>query len=144
MIGNWQIGDNIYQPTSQDIIEKVTVAAGIGVVTKGLITLPGVAPFLLTALGKATVDAAGADVNYRFATRIGTSDNNQWFSSGGAGGSTDRIIDTLYFGNAQFPREFVQPIVFGQSGNIRYEIENLQANAFFLHMVFYGAWLRGK
>jgi hypothetical protein len=61
----------------------------------------------------------------------------------GVGGTTDSVIDTLVFGNGQFPYVLDPPIPYTISATIRCTVEDILANGFpyTIFFGFQGAWL---
>ena len=99
--GTVQIGGKTYIEREQSFPLIVPVTVNLGIQKISLV-LPGTADFWLKALTRETV-VAGASAARRFAFRLGNSDGGTWYQSGGSGGTTDRVIDTLLFGSGQFP-----------------------------------------
>ena len=103
--GMVQINGRNYIEREQSFPLEVVVSVNLGV-TKGSLVLPGTADFWLKTLTReTTVVNAGVEASAarRFAFRLGNSDGATWYQSGGNGGTTDRVIDTLLFGSGQFP-----------------------------------------
>lgn len=109
-------------------------------VIKTSLVLPGTADFWLKCLTRETV-AAGASAAKRFKFRLGNSDGSTWYQSGGTGGTTDRVIDTLLFGSGQFPFVVTPYIFYAASGSIPMEIEDISNSAYTIYFAFRGSYL---
>lgn len=107
------------------------------------LTLPGEAPFLLQALTRASISGVGADVTSttRFMFKLGNTDNAIWYTTAGNGGTTDRVVDSLIFGNGQFPHIIPVPIFYSASASIRFELQDLSNSAYTLNLTFQGMLL---
>ena len=99
--GTVTIGGKTYIEREQSFPFELAVTVNLSI-TKATLVLPGTADFWLKALTRETI-VAGASAARRFRFRLGNSDGSTWYQSGGAGGTTDRVIDTLLFGSGQFP-----------------------------------------
>ena len=138
--GTVQIGGKTYIEREQSFPLEVSVTVNLGL-TKGSLVLPGTADFWLKALTRETV-VAGASTARRFKFRLGNSDGSTWYQSGGAGGTTDRVIDTLLFGSGQFPFVLNPYIYYGASSSIQYEIEDISNNQpYTIYFNFRGSYL---
>lgn len=138
--GTVQIAGKTYLEREQTfpLIVANTVALGV---QQGSLVLPGTADFWLKALTRETI-VAGASAARRFLFRLGNSDGSTWYQSGGAGGTTDRVVDTLLFGSGQFPFVLNPYIYYNASGSIKWEIQDI-ANAadYTIYFAFRGAYL---
>ncbi len=107
------------------------------------LVLPGEAPFLLQGLTRACISGAGADVtsSTRFLFKLGNTDNAVWYTQSGNGGTVDRVVDSLMFGNGQFPHILPVPIFYSASASIRYEVQDLSNSAYTLYLTFQGCSL---
>ena len=132
-----------------DYIERVqtfpaelTVTVG-GSITPGRVSLPGVANFLLKALARVNVAALVPAVRlFRF--RLGNSDGATWYTAGGIGGTTDRVLDPLIFGTGQFPYVLTPPIFYSANASIQWEVEDVSGGAgvpYTIFMAFIGSYL---
>jgi len=138
--GTVQIGGKTYIEREQTfpLIVNVTVNLSVQRVT---LVLPGTADFWLKTLTRETV-VAGASAARRFAFRLGNSDGSTWYQSGGTGGATDRVIDTLLFGSGQFPFVLNPYIYYSASGTIPMEIEDISNNQpYTIYFAFRGSYL---
>jgi hypothetical protein len=108
------------------------------------LTLPGSADFWLKAL-KRTVLAGTPAVpvtNCPFTFRLGNADGSVWYQSGGTGGTTDQVLDSLLFGTAQFPKVLNPYIYYGASSNININITDVSLNApYTIYFSFEGSYL---
>ena len=138
--GTVQIGGKTYIEREQSFPLEVAVTVSLSV-QKVTMTLPGTADFWLKALTRETV-VAGASSARRFKFRLGNSDGSTWYQSGGAGGTTDRVIDTLLFGSGQFPFVLNPYIYYSASGSIPMEIEDISTNVpYTIYFSFRGSYL---
>lgn len=144
--GTVQIGNKTYIERYQEfpLVVPITVNSQK---YRTPIVLPGTADFWLKAI-KRTVLAGTPPVpssSYPFSFRLGNSDGSTWYSSGGAGGTTDEVIDSLLFGTAQFPKVLNPYIYYGASSNILINITDLTANAtaapYTIYFSFEGSYL---
>ena len=124
--GTVTIGGKTYIEREQTFPYELAVTVNLSV-TKVSLTLPGTADFWLKALTRETV-VNGASAARRFKFKLGNSDGSTWYQSGGAGGTTDRVIDTLLFGSGQFPFVLNPYIYNGASSSIQMEIEDVCYN----------------
>ena|ERR1700723_217693 len=118
--------------------------------------LPGVANFRLKGLTRTTINSTTHAVTaFPFKFRIGNSDGSIFYVNGGVGatlgaaspvgGSTDRVLDSLIFGNGQFPWPVPVPIFYGASSSIVCEFEDVTnaatATPYTIYLGFHGAYL---
>ncbi len=121
---------------------EITFTVGLTTQTPR-IQLPGVADFWLKALTRETV-AAGASAARRFKFKFGNSDGSTWYSAGGIGGTTDRVIDTLIFGNGQFPFVVIPHIFYSASASMNMEVEDIGGAGlvpYTIYFAFHGSYL---
>ncbi len=104
------------------------------------LVLPGTADFWLKCLMRKTVVSNALSVKL-FKYRLGNSDGSTWYQSGGAGGTTDRVLDPLLFGDGQFPFVLNPFIYYGASSSIRMEIEDVSNSAYDIYFSFRGSYL---
>jgi hypothetical protein len=121
--GTVTINGKTYIEREQTFPLEVTFTVGLTTQTPTLV-LPGTADFWLKCLTRETV-AGGVSAARRFKFRLGNSEGSTWYQSGGNGGTTDRVIDTLLFGSGQFPFVLTPYIFYSASGSIRMEIEDI-------------------
>ena len=112
-----------------------TITTPNEVQTNQRLTLPGVANFLLKgmmrdiqAVNPPTDDQPGSQ-DRRFRFRLLNAEGSTWFFGGGLGAYDDRVVDTLCFGNAQFPYPIIPPIPIAAAGTLIYEIEDMGLGA---------------
>src|SRR5438105_4239734 len=117
--GTVEIGGKTYMEREQNFPLIINLANNN--VIRGSLTLPGTAPFWLKCLTRETT-VNGVSTAKRFLFRLGNSDGSTWYSSGGNGGTTDLVIDTLFFGSGQFPFVLNPYIFYGASSSINYNI----------------------
>lgn len=115
---------------------------GTAVNTSSRLVLPGIADFMLMYLKRDTIVAGGSTVR-RFLFRFGNSDGAIWYQQAGNGGTQDRVLDNLIFGNGQFPYALPAPIVYSASSNIMMEFQDIsnQGSTYDIQMSFGGVYL---
>lgn len=111
----------------QQYIERFQVFAKEVVVNAALtqdrLVLPGEANFLLKGLTADTF-AGGNQTSLRFKFRLGNSDGQKWYMSGGVGATTDRILNTLVLGTGLFPYMLIPPVPYTAGASMLLEIED--------------------
>ena len=139
--GQVTIDGKQYTKRHQVLPLEVPVTVNGQVITPTL-TLPGIAMFMLRGLTREILQNNLPVTNIRFRFRLGNSDGGIWYSVGGVGGTTDRVIDTLMFGSGQFPYILDPFILFTASASLKLEVEDLSQNApYTIYFGFQGAWL---
>jgi hypothetical protein len=113
---------------------NITVLTANQILTSRIV-LDGEADFLLKLNCR---DSTGA-----FRIRLGTSDAGIWFSSCGnvQGGGNDRVLDTLFFGNGQFPFPVVPHIWFPRSAALIMDLQDISGSGNTLEFAFHGSKL---
>jgi hypothetical protein len=130
-----------YVERAQIFPAEVNVEQNFQVLVQQRVTLPGVANFLLKGLTRETT-VNGESLPIRFKFRLGNSDGNTWYISGGIGSPTDRAVDTLCFGTGQFPYPIIPPIPYSAGANIVFEIQDISGQApYVINLAFHGAYL---
>jgi hypothetical protein len=138
--GTVQIGGKTYIEREQTFPLIVPVTVNLSI-QRIVVALPGTADFWLKTLTRETV-VAGASAARRFAFRLGNSDGSTWYQSGGNGGNTDRVIDTLLFGSGQFPFVLNPYIYYSANASIQCEIEDISNNQpYTIYFAFRGSYL---
>lgn len=137
--GTVQIGGKTFIEREQSFPLVITTA-GNTVTVRGSLVLPGTADFWLKSLTRETI-VAGASSAKRFTFRLGNSDGSTWYQSGGSGGSTDSVIDTLLFGSGQFPFVLNPFIYYGASSSILYNYTPLTTDVYDIYFLFRGSYL---
>lgn len=124
-----------------DIIPlEIPIIVNLGVTT-GSVVLPGTANIWLKALGQETL-VAGAPAARRYRFRLGNSDGSIWYMNGGLGGTTERVLNSLVFGNGQFPYPLIPHIFYSASASIKWEVEDVSNNQpYTIVMAFYCSYL---
>ena len=139
--GTVTIDGQQYVERAQIFPQEVDITSNFQVLTGQRLTLPGVANFLLKGLTRETTQA-GVSSSNRFRFRLGNSDGTTWYFAGGIGATSDRVIDTLCFGTAQFPYPLIPPIPYSAGANILFEIEDLSGQTpYTIFMAFHGSYL---
>lgn len=134
-----------YQTRHQVFSSQVTVATDLQIQTNLQVTLPGVADFLLRGLTRQVIVAEGETFiiganNFLF--RLGNTDGAIWYNSAGVGGTNERVLDTLMFGDGRFPYALSPPIFYGANAAIKYEVEDISSNApYTIYFGFQGSYL---
>lgn len=121
----------------------LTISGATYVNTSIQINFPGGYDFRMKALTRSVTNSSGADVTAasRFKCRIGNSDGGVWYSQG-IGGNTDRVIDTLMFGNAAFPYVIIPSLYYTKNGAILMELETVtNMDTQIIHFAFHGSYL---
>jgi hypothetical protein len=133
----WQV-----LPFQQNVITNAQVIAPIK------IPLPGVYDFVLKGITRAIiVTATGVDVtsSVRFMVKFGNTDGAIWYSQGGNGGTTDRVVDSLICGNGQFPYPVLPALYYGKNAAINLEIQDISLTAtaapYTINFAFHGSYL---
>ena len=139
--GQVVIDGKTYTKRHQVIPLELMVNQNGGVFLPSL-TLPGIAMFMLRGLTRDVLAGNVPVANRRFRFRLGNSDGGIWYTTGGVGGTTDRVIDSLIFGNGQFPYVLDPFILFSVSATLKLEVEDLSQNQpYTIFFGFQGAWL---
>ena len=139
--GQVTIDGKTYTKRHQVIPQEVTMSVNGGL-TPFTLTLPGIAQFMLRGLTRDVLAANAPVTNRRFRFRLGNSDGAVWYSVGGIGGTTDRVIDSLLFGSGQFIYVLDPFILYSPSASIKMEIEDLSQNTpYTIFFGFQGCWL---
>lgn len=135
------IGGVKYIPRKQTFPAEVTVSVANSIQSQLRLVIPGTYNFILKGLMRDTV-AAGASVSRRFKFKFGNTDGATWYSQGGVGGTTDRVLDNLIFGNAQFPGVVIPGIYYDKNAAIMYEVEDISATVpYTIYLGFEGIYL---
>lgn len=138
--GTVQINGKTYLQREQTFPLEVGITVA-GQLVKTSVVLPGQGDFWLKALTRETV-VGGASSAKRFRFRLGNSDGATWYQSGGTGGTTDRVLDTLLFGSGQFPFVLNPYIWYSSNGSIQMEIEDVStAPPYTIFFGFRGAYM---
>ena len=138
--GTVTINGKTYIEREQTFPLEVTVSVALSTQRLSL-ALPGTADFWLKILTRETV-VAGASAARRFKFRLGNSEGSTWYQSGGNGGTTDNVIDTLLFGSGQFPFVLTPYIFYSASGSIPMVIEDVSNNVpYTIYFAFRGSYL---
>lgn len=137
----------------QEYVERFQVFAmdvqvvNIKTVYPQRLVLPGEANFLLKAIA-ATQLLGGVDVGgntnntVRFKFRLGNSDGQRWYMSGGIGATNERLLNTLVLGTGLFPYVLVPPIPYSAGASIAFEVEEfLSQSNFQISFAFIGSYL---
>lgn len=135
-----EIDGQEYIERAQIFPQDVSVTTNFQVIPMR-VTLPGVANFLLKGLTRETT-AAGVSVPRRFKFRLGNSDGQTWYISGGVGASSERAMDTLVMGSGMFPYPLIPPIPYSAGANIVFEVEDISGAApYMINFSFHGSYL---
>ena len=135
MFGRVEIGGRKY-------IERFWTYTNITTLTANQIflqrlVLDGEADFLLKLLCRSSTGA--------FRIRLGTSDSGIWFSGAGTqptgGSGNDRVLDSLIFGNGQFPFPVIPHIWFPKSASIIMDLQDTSGAGNTIEFAFHGSKL---
>lgn len=136
-----EIDGQQYVERAQIFTQDLSITTNLQILTQQRVTLPGVANFLLKGLTRETT-SAGVSGARRFKFRLGNSDGQTWYISGGLGSTTDRAMDTLVFGSGQFPYPIIPPIPYSAGANIVFEVEDISGGApYLINFAFHGSYL---
>ena len=136
-----EIDGQQYVERAQIFPVDVNVTVNFQVLAQQRVTLPGVANFLLKGLTRETI-AGGTSSPRRFKFRLGNSDGQTWYISGGIGSTTDRAMDTLVMGSGMFPYPIIPPIPYSAGANIAFEVEDISGAApYLINFAFHGSYL---
>ena len=112
------------------------------------IPLPGVYDFRLKGLTRDILINSNMQSNLagpRFSARLGNTDGDVRYSQGGLGSTTDLVLDTLLFGNAQFPYPVIPPIFYGKNAAIILDLQDVTgaatATPYTIVFAFHGSYL---
>ena len=132
----------IKRPQIFPFVKAAFSSNGTAVDTSSRLVLPGIYDFMLFYLTRDTI-VSGASTVRRFLFRFGNSDGAVWYQQAGNGGTQDRVLDNLIFGNAQFPYALPAPIVYGASSNIMMEFQDIsnQGGTYDIQLAFHGVYL---
>lgn len=143
-----QIGGQNFTERWQILPFEQRITANAQVLNPINIPLPGSYAFLLKAMTRSTViTASGVDATTttRFKARIGNTDGGTWYSQAGRGGNTDRVLDSLMFGDAAFPYVVIPSLFYSPNSSIIMEIEDVSliatATPYTIYFAFHGAYL---
>jgi hypothetical protein len=140
MAGLTQVNGQNYVEREQTFPLEITVANSAVITTS--LPLPGTANFFLKGLTRTVLAASVPVTNRPFRYRFGNSDGGVWYQSAGNGGTTNRVIDSLLFGNGQFPWVPNPYIFYSANASIMMEIEDLSGNTpYTIYFGFRGAFL---
>lgn len=92
------------------------------------LNLPGLAPFRLKALTRETL-VAGVATPSAFKFKMGNTEGGIWYCGAGIGGTNDLVVDTLLFGNGQFPFPIIPSIIYESNASIMFEVQDLTGTA---------------
>jgi hypothetical protein len=108
------------------------------------LNLPGLAPFRLKALTRETL-VAGVATACAFKFKLGNTEGGVWYCGAGIGGTNDLVVDTLLFGNGQFPFPVIPSIIYESNASIMFEIQDLTGSAtatpYTISLCFHGSYL---
>lgn len=137
--GTVSIGGKTFIEREQSFPLVITTA-GNQLQVRGSLVLPGTADFWLKIMTRETVQG-GVSLPFRFLFRLGNSDGATWYQSGGSGGTTDLVLDTLLFGNGQFPFVLNPFIYYGASSSILFNYQPLTNDIYTIYFNFRGSYL---
>lgn len=141
--GTVQIGNRTYIERYQEFPLVVPITSN-GQVYRTPLVLPGTADFWLKSLKRTVlIGTPQAPTNLcPFTFKLGNSDGSTWYQSGGTGGTTDQVLDSLMFGSAQFPKVINPFIYYGASSSILINLTDVSLNApYNIYFSFEGSYL---
>ena len=105
------------------------------------LNLPGLAPFRLKALTRQVI-AAGVAATNPFKFKLGNTEGGVWYCGAGIGGVNDLVVDTLIFGNGQFPFPIIPSIIYESNASIMFEIQDISLSVpYTISLAFEGTYL---
>lgn len=127
-----------YAPIDYNYVAQQSITVANITLRNLRISLDGDKPFLLRYLKRdILLTATGVPTTtVRFGFLLRNSRGDVQYSSGGIGSTDDFVIDTNYFGNAQFPYVVQPPIWFESNATIQFEIQDLGQGAAQPYTVF--------
>jgi hypothetical protein len=128
---------------------EVTITRAGQVITNLRLTMPGHANFLLKGLSRdVTRPGSPTSQDRRFRFRMLNMEGSTWFFSSGLGIFDDRVVDTLCFGDGQFPFPLVPPIPVQSNGTLFFEVEDMAIGAqdinflpYTIYFAFHGTYI---
>lgn len=106
------------------------------------VQLPGSYDFRLKALTRVVIKNNVPDSTVEFKIRLGNTDGSIWYSQGGAGATTERVLSSLLFGDAKLPYVVIPELYFSKNGAINMELEDISQNQpYRIFFAFHGAFL---
>lgn len=115
----------MYIPRVVDIPANVSVTVANSLQQNLRVILPNVGKVMVNGLTREVLDASGAPVTRRFKFKWGMTDGGVQFTAAGVGIANDRVVDSLMFGNGQFPRAVIPAPIFEPGSTIAYEVEDI-------------------
>lgn len=133
MYGRVQLGGKNYIERFWTYTSIVTLTANQQGIFR--IVLDGEADWLMKL---ATRSSTGG-----FRIRLGTSESGIWFSGAGIvqGGGNDRVLDSLMFGNGQFPFPIVPHIYYPRSASVIMDLQDTSGAGNTIEFAFHGSKL---
>lgn len=140
-----------YIPRPQYFPQIINVTSDGQVLMQQRVALPGNWLFRLKALTRLTLVSNAPSVR-NFLFKLGSSDGPTIYTGGqvqgnstGAvspGGSIDRVLDTLIFGDGRFPFVLSPDVLYSPNAQINYEIEDVSNDApYTIYLNFIGEYL---
>jgi hypothetical protein len=121
-------------------LDVAVVTAGVYLQNQRL-NLPGLAPFRLKALTR-EVTTGGVSSANRFKFKMGNTEGGVWYCGAGIGGVNDLVVDTLIFGNGQFPFPVIPSIIYESNASIMFEIQDISLTVpYTISLCFEGTYL---
>lgn len=139
--GTVEIGGKTYIERYQEFPLVVNITSS-GQQYKTPLVLPGTADFWLKSLKRTVLKSNAPSTACPFTFRLGNADGSTWYQSGGSGGTTDQVLDSLLFGTAQFPKVINPYIYYGASSSILINLTDVSANQpYDIYFSFEGSYL---
>jgi len=141
MLGTVTIDGKEYVERYQCFPAQTTITVNGEVQTNLSVVFPGIAGFLLKGLTREII-VGGFAVARPFRFRFGNSDGSVRYVGGGVGSLSDRVVDTLIFGNGQFPFPLIPHVFYTPTGSLLFEVEDISWNVpYTIYFGFHGSFL---
>jgi hypothetical protein len=73
---------------------------------------------------------------------MGNTEGGVWYCGAGIGGVNDLVVDTLIFGNGQFPFPVIPSIIYESNASIMFEIQDISLTVpYTISLCFEGTYL---
>jgi len=142
MYGLIEINGKKYIKRPQFFPTEVTIASNNQVLANQRVVFPGVADFMLEALTRVVIVSGAPVTNRPFKFKLGNTDGSVWYMSAGNGGTNDRVVDSLIFGNGSFPFPLTPSLMFGKNASLLFDVEDISGtNGQTIHFGFLGSYL---
>jgi hypothetical protein len=142
MYGMIEINGKRYIKRPQIFPAEVTITSSLQILANQRVVLPGVADFMLEGLTRLVTVAGAPVVNRPFKFKLGNTDGSVWYMAAGNGGTNDRVVDSLVFGNGAFPFPLTPSLMYGKNASILFDVEDISnTNGQTIYFGFIGSYL---